>query len=317
MKRFSYHIFLLILLIINTSCHQKFQSYYYEIGCLPENMPPFSPKQEHKRVALVLGGGGARGMAHVGVLEEFQKAKIPIDLIVGCSAGSIVGALYANHPNAQDVKSVLDPLRRGDLMEIDLFTHCHALGHGNKLKLFLLKYLGHTTFAELKIPLVVVATDLYTGELVPLGEGPVAPAVHASSAFPFFFSPVYLYKRLYIDGGTVNPIPVEVARLYDVDIVVAVDLSELLPEALPSNLFGVLKRAIEIQFFKHSEVCVSSADIIIRPEVCQVGIFDEGYNQLSYEAGREAAREAIPYIMQMLSIKSGENVPGCMSAPGP
>lgn len=278
------------------------------MGCLPEEIPPFTPKAEKMRLVLVLGGGGARGMAHVGVLEELERAQIPIDLIVGCSAGAIVGALYANHPRAEHIKNILSPLRRSDLMELDLFTYCHGLGHGNKLKRFLLCHLEHIPFEELKIPLVIVATDLSTGELVAFNEGPVAPAVHASSAFPFFFSPLFLYNRIFIDGGTVNPIPVDVARLHNADVIIGVDLSELLPDTLPTNMFGVLKRAIEIQFYRQSEACTDGADLIIRPEVSDVGVFSEGFNKLTYDAGREAARAAIPYIRELLKIKTQSGV---------
>lgn len=267
---------------------------------------PECPKPACVRVALVLGGGGARGMAHVGVLEEFERAGIPIDIIVGCSAGSIVGALYADHPHACYVKHVLEPLRKWDILDIKLFSARYGLVQGQSLRKFLKRSLHCRNFDELQIPLYVVATDIYAGKLVPISTGPIIPAVHASAAVPFVFAPVLLYGRVLVDGGVADPIPVSIARKLDADVVVAVDLSELLPKSCPTNLFGVASRSAEIKFLLQSESCVRDADIIIRPELGEIGMFDDDSNEASYQAGRKAAHEAIPRIIKALEKRQTE-----------
>lgn len=290
------HFIISLLLILTASaCQTK-----YVKSDPPEPLPVYHPPKTPVRLALVLGGGGARGLAHVGVLEEFERADIPIDLIVGCSSGSIVGALYANHPHAYYIKTLVEKLKRNDLIDINLLDMRYGLTQGKSLKKFLCKYLENKEFNQLHIPLIVVATDLLEGELVCLGGGPIIPAVHASSAYPLYFTPVEIYGRVLVDGGVVDPVPVEIARQNNAQIIVAVDLSELLPMTSPTNLFGVAKRCAEIKFLKQSESCLRGADFIIRPEIRHIGTFDDKCNQAIYEAGRLAARQAIPQILEAL-----------------
>lgn len=301
MKRsfhFLYLILIVVLFLTASACQTK-----YVLPDSPEPLPAYLPPKTPVRLALVLGGGGARGLAHVGVLEEFERADIPIDLIIGCSSGSIVGALYANHPHAYYIKTLVEKLKRNDLIDINLFDIRYGLTQGKSLKKFLCKYLGDKEFNQLHIPLLIVATDLLEGELVCLGGGPVIPAVHASCAYPLYFTPVEIYGRVLVDGGVVDPIPVEIARQNHAEIIVAVDLSELLPKTSPANLFGVAKRCAEIKFFKQSESCIKGADIIIRPEIRHIGTFDDKCNQAIYEAGRLAARQALPEILEALRQK--------------
>ncbi len=292
------NIFLLgILLLLLCSCETKID--------LPENPPPIPvcPPPSCIRVALVLGGGGTKGMSHVGVLAEFEKAGIPIDVIIGCSAGSIVGALYADYPNAYYVQCLLKPLRKWDILDISLWYGRYGLVRGGSLRRFLKTHLSCTHFEDLQIPLYVVATDLIAGQLVCINSGPIIPAVHASSAVPLVFSPVYLYQRWLVDGGVADPIPVQVAKKLGAAIIVAVDLSVLLPETCPTNLFGIATRSAEIKFQLQSDSCIEGADVIIRPELGDMGLFDDRNPQHVYEAGCKAAREAIPQILDLLSQK--------------
>ncbi|MBA2369141.1 MAG: patatin-like phospholipase family protein [Candidatus Protochlamydia sp.] len=296
MRRYTFY-FLFILLFSFTGCATRF-SVPAEPRPVPKCLFPSCI-----RLALVLGGGGARGMAHVGVLEEFEKAGIPIDVIVGCSAGSVVGALYADCPNAGTVKSLLNPLKKWDILDLD-FSRCrYGLVQGRSFTRFLEKNLCAHSFEKLRIPLCIAATDLLEGKMVCLNSGPLIPAVHASSAVPFVFAPVQLHDRLLVDGGVTDPVPVCIAKKLHAEIIVAVDLSELLPKTCPSNLFGVAKRSAEIKFLLQSESCVDGADVVIRPELGGVGLFDDRNNEHVYEAGRKAAREAIPKIIDLLEQK--------------
>lgn len=303
----SFTIFFIFLFCLG-GCGHTFQCYHKEFPYthypLPEEMPMVSPEPE---VILVLGGGGARGMAHVGILEEFEKAKIPVDLIVGCSIGSLVGALYAECPDAARLKCLLGPIKRKHFMEIDWTSMRYGLGRGDPLKCFLLRNLGPKEFHEMRIPFIVVATDLCSGELIHISSGPVAPAVHASCAYPLFFTPVRAYERYLVDGGVVDPIPVELAKYYHPKLIIAVDLSESVPSSFPDHLFGVAKRCTEIKFRRQSESCVRNADVIVRPELGDIGIFTEGFNHVIYEAGKKAAQEMIPEIQSLMRERGIQN----------
>lgn len=302
--KYSYRIkpvlLVLCLSLLVLSCSTRYE-YLDDPPPIPE-----CPRPSCVRVALVLGGGGARGMAHVGVLEEFEQAGIPIDAIIGCSAGSIVGALYADHPNACYVRQVLEPLRVWDILDIKVFSARYGLVQGQSLRRFLTKNLCSRHFCQLQIPLYVVATDVYAGRLVSISTGPVIPAVHASAAVPFVFAPVLLHGRVLVDGGVADPIPVAVAKKLDADVIVAVDLSELLPKSCPTNLFGIASRSAEIKFLLQSESCVRDADVIIRPELGDIGMFDDKNNEAAYEAGRQAAREALPEIRKALARRAAK-----------
>jgi len=296
MRKFNINpvISCLLVLFLLCSCETKLH--------FPESPPPIpqSEPPENVRVALVLGGGGTKGVSHVGVLEVFEEAGIPIDVIVGCSAGSIVGALYANCPNAKYVRQILKPLKTWDILDINIWYGRYGLVQGGALRKFLRKNLSCRCFEELQIPLYVVATDIIAGELVCLSSGPIVPAVHASAAVPLVFTPVYYHQRWLVDGGVADPVPVRIARNTGAAIVIAVDLSGLLPETCPTNLFGVAARSAEIKFLLQSESCVKGADIIIRPELGDMGMFDDKNYQHVYESGRKAATEALPKIFELL-----------------
>ena len=284
----------LVLLFSGCLCPNRF---------VPDPNPPEPkcfPVPEKIRVALVLGSGGVRGMAHVGVLEVLEKAGIPIDLIVGCSAGSLVGALYADNPCIEDVKASVSRLKSYHLLDFDVLNCRYGLCQGRTLRKVLNDDLEAKTFKEPKIPLVVVAADLHSGELVPIASGELVKAVEASCSIPFVFVPIELNGRVLVDGGTINPVPVIVARDLHPDVIIAVDLCELLPPTFPKNLFNVFMRSVEIVFLWQNEVCTRHADVVIRPKMCEVGTFNDKAKYALYCAGRQAAEEALPHIRKIL-----------------
>jgi len=271
----------------------------YPFANAPEPIDPIYICKENIDIALVLGGGGARGMFHVGVLESLEEANIPIDMIVGCSAGSIVGSLYADRPDACKIRDLLICLKRTDLIDLDFFNCRYGLCHGHELISFMKRHLQCERFEDLKIPFLAVTTDLRTGELLTLGTGPIIPAVQASCCVPFFFRPVRLYGRVLVDGGIIDPNPVQIAKQYDPKMIIAVDLSEILPRTAPNNLFGIASRCYEISYYRHSQHCLSNADVIIRPNMEPIGMFDDKHTHKLYEAGKEAGRSAIPQIQEL------------------
>lgn len=288
-------LFMTLLCLFAGCCPHKY---------VPKGEPPPLPPicvPEKIRVALVLGGGGVRGMAHVGVIEELEKAGVCFDLIVGCSAGSIVGALYADCPCSEHIKEAVSKIKSNSILDINIWECRYGLSQGRSLHKVICEYLDAETFEELQVPLVVVASDLYSGELVPIGSGDLEKAVQASCSIPFLFVPQEHLGRILVDGGVINPVPVQVAKDLGAEIVIAVDLCELLPTTFPTNLFQIATRSAEIAFTWQNQTCTKGADVIIRPKMCGVGTFNDCMKPLLYEAGKEAAREALPRIQALLA----------------
>lgn len=252
-------------------------------------------------VALVLGAGGVRALTHLGVLEVFEEEGIPIDLIVGCSGGSIIGALYADQPNAKALKNKLLCLKTKDLLDPSFAAFPIGLVQGNALEYFLVDNLSCKEFKDLKIPFVAVATNVDNNHLVALDSGPIVPAVHASSALPPVFSPVVLYNQTLVDGGVIAPVPVDVARLYKPKLLIAVDISTPPPRCELSHALDILNRTLHIAFYELSRMQSRKADIFLHPNLSGYGTFDDEYNEELYEKGKETARVAIRSIKRALA----------------
>lgn len=297
-----YSILLLLSLFLFQSCGSPHRYVLnepvepLEIVWIPEKI----------RIALVLGSGGVRGMAHVGVLEEFEAEGIKVDLIVGCSAGSIVGALYADNPDITAIKAAVWKIRARSFFDFDIWNCRFGLSQDLCMRKVLNECLNAKTFDQLQIPLIVVTSDLYSGELVPIGHGELVPAIQASCSIPFVFVPCKHMGRVLVDGGVINPVPVKVAKDLGAEIIIAVDLSELLPKTYPTNLFQVATRSAEIAMMWQNEWCTRNADVVIRPKTCEVGVFNEKFKWELYEAGKLAAKEQMPLIKEILAARYQE-----------
>jgi len=265
--------------------------------------PPL-PHYNKIKIALVLGGGGVKGLAHVGVLEELANAGIKPDMIIGCSAGAIIGALYADNPDINHLKAILLGMIRDDLLDISLANLPFGLSSGSALQQFLNTQLHAKTFEELKIPFVVVATNLEFGDLVTFGTGPLEPAIRASAAFPGVFLPIQIEDQYFVDGGVVNAVPVEVAKKLGAEFVIAVDLSGDLPDTLPTHMLGILKRSLEISYNHQSNWAAKKADYVIKVPFKGVDTFDDGINEHVYELGRKAGRAVIDDLRSRLRLKN-------------
>lgn len=268
---------------------------------VPHELPVPTPVR-NVEIALVLGGGGARAIAQAGVIEILEKHHIPIDLIVGCSAGSIVGALYADDPNYQHLHSKIININKWDVLDPSIMDTIAGLSQlrgpvrGLGLQRFLLNNLHSKRFEDLKIPLVAVTTDIRSNELFLISSGPIIPAVHASSAIPPVFSPVYIYNRILIDGGVISPVPVEVARLYNPKLIIVVDISAPPAKDGLNNMFNLTYRSTEIFYYRLSRMEAKLADINIHPKLYGTGMFDDHEKAKLYEAGKVAALEHINLI---------------------
>jgi NTE family protein len=264
---------------------------------------PAISRRQQPRVVLVLGSGGARGLAHVGVLQVLEQSKIPIDLIVGTSAGSIAGALYADNPNAAALRDLMSNATRKDFVNFSLLHILNGPITGKALEQFLQTNMKANDFASLKIPFVAVATDLEKGEAYPITNGPIAPAVHASAALPPYFHSVSLDGRTLVDGGVTAPLAVEVARAYRPQVIIAVNVSGSLPPKMPGNSLSEVARSYSITLDVLEEFNERDANVVITPDVGTNGTFDVSDKEGLFEAGSKAAISALPQIKKVLAEK--------------
>lgn len=262
---------------------------------VPEMPPPVTKPIGNVNVALVLSSGGFRGAAHIGAIEVLEENKIPIDLIIGCSAGSFIGAFYADEPDIASVKNKLMGARYKHLVDTSWVGMIQAPFYptgpvrGVALQNFMLTNMRSRDFNDLKIPLVVVTTSIINNQLEELQTGPIIPAVHASAALPPYFAPVNVYQNSFVDGGVISPVPVSVAKKYNPKLVIVIDITKKPSISEPRNAFQITGRAIDISFFELSKRQSSTADIVIRPDIIGYGPFDDDYTEEFYQAGRRAA----------------------------
>ena len=181
---------------------------------------------ENPKVGLALSSGTARGLAHIGVLKALEEESIPIDMISGTSAGALVGACYAKEKKAKALEELalgIDWKRMAHLIDLNLIVLWKGFVQGQKVKSFLRSIIGDVRFEDLQIPLAIVATDIDSMEEIVIKEGSVIEAVRASISLPAVFTPMKWNNRFLIDGGVVNPLPVDVARNIGAEIVIAVN----------------------------------------------------------------------------------------------
>jgi NTE family protein len=178
-----------------------------------------------KKIGLALGGGAARGLAHIGVLEVLQKEGIPIDMVAGTSAGAIVGALYAQGKDSNEIKSLALEFGNRKLAHfVDPYLPKSGFIRGRKIQDLLVSYIGDIRFSDMKIPFACVATDVETGEEVVLDQGSVPEAVRASISIPGVFAVARWKGRYLVDGGVVNPVPVNILKGMGANFVIAVNV---------------------------------------------------------------------------------------------
>lgn len=270
----------------------------------PGTPPPLvAAHAPEPRIALVLGGGAARGFAHVGVLRVLEQEKIPVDLIVGTSVGSLIGALYAEERNSFELEWTAFKLEKEDLFDYGVMNVVTGMSFaaGERLERWVADKVKAKNIEEMKVPFAAVATDLNWGTRVVLDRGPVAKAVRASSAIPGVFPPVQHMGKILVDGGVVDNIPISVAREKGADLVVAVDISENLGNTNIRNVIDVVLQATNIMFALNVEHSKRGADVLVTPRIGDVTMLDFGQKKRCMQAGIEATREAVPRIRQAIT----------------
>ena len=225
-----------------------------------------------KKIGLVLGSGGLRGMAHIGVLKVLEEEKIPIAFIVGCSIGSLVGGLYASGYSAKRLDRMACRLKRSEW--IDIVIPRMGLFAGKKMLTAIDKMARQRMLEETKIPIYIVATDLCKGKEVVIQKGNLAEAIRASTAVPGIFEPFAKDGTLYVDGALVDPMPVDAARALGADIVVGVDLMHGSNVPVIDMIFDVVLQSIEVVQRQLGYEKYKDADMMICPEVSHISQSD-------------------------------------------
>ncbi len=259
------------------------------------SLPKVTPK-----LALVLGGGAARGFAHIGVIQILEESGIKPNMVVGTSAGSVVAAIYASGKTGAQLQRIADVMDQSALTDWNMSILKRGMMRGEALERFIRQQTGSKNMEQLPLLLGVVATDLQSGEGILFQKGDIATAVHASSAVPSVFEPVKIGDREYVDGGLVSPVPVRYARQMGADIVVAVDISSA-PEGNKSDdMFKILLQTFTIMSKSISSYELGQADVLIRPALLGVSSIEFANRQQSIDAGRAAMKQALPKLKLLL-----------------
>lgn len=257
------------------------------------------PIKKHP-VALVLGGGGAKGIAHVAAIEVLEEAGIPIDYIVGCSSGSIVGALYASRVDIKTIRQLLFDAKAKQIVENRTIPKRLGFMKHDRLREFLEKNLKATDFSELQIPLTVVATDLMKGDIVAFEDGALAPAIVASSSVPVLFEPVKYDNKILVDGGVVAALPVTTAKEKNPAMIIAIDISNNLPEETPGDFISIANRSLKIMHKKLSKLQQAEADIVISPTINMATLEeDEKKRKEFYLSVKKEMQKKLPEIKRL------------------
>jgi NTE family protein len=266
---------------------------------------PFSLiKQKQKRpvVALVLGSGGARGYAHIGVIEVLEQQGIRPDFIVGTSAGSIVGSIYASGKSATELRDIALKLKANDVRDVSVSLK--GFFDGKKVEDYINQQVHNTPLQKLKIPMYVVATELKAGSKTVFNYGNTGQAVRASTSIPSMFVPTKIRDVEYVDGGLVSPVPVDVARDLGADIVIAVDILAQPIHTETTNVWGLFNQNINIMQGRLAEEELKDADVVIQPDLREKAhIFDVKGREMTMQAGIDAAQAKLSDIELAIETK--------------
>jgi len=254
------------------------------------------------RIGLALGGGAARGFAHIGVLQVLEEQGIKPDLVVGTSAGSMVATLYAAGKTPVELESLAMSLDESTIT--DWVFPGRSVMKGEALAKFIRGYTGGRQIEQMPLPLGIVAADLRTGQPILFRRGDPGTAVRASSSVPAVFEPVKIAGHEYVDGGLVSPIPVKYARAMGADLVIAVDISAIPEGQSTKGAMDILLQTFNIMGHSISQYELQDADVVMRPKLAGVGGGNFGARRLSILAGREAALMVLQQLKEKIAAKT-------------
>jgi NTE family protein len=254
------------------------------------------------RIGLALGGGAARGFAHIGVIQVLEEQGIRPVLVAGTSAGSLVAALHASGKSGREMASLALAMDEGAIT--DWAFPARGLIRGEALARWVRQHTGGRLIEQMPMPLGILATDLDSGQPVLFRRGDTGQAVRASSAVPAVFQPVRINDREYVDGGLVAPVPVRFARQMGAEFVIAVDISTPPDGGATGDLMRMLLQTFAIMGRSISTLELRDADVVVRPALTGVGSADFTARQRAIQAGRDAMTTALPALRAKLAEAS-------------
>ena len=267
----------------------------------------FSRKDEHPAashppsIGLALGGGFARGIAHIGVLKVLEEEGIPIDAVAGTSVGALIGACYCSGLSAAEMEEVASKTRFASFARWTL-SRC-GFASSDRMVTFLTRTLKCKTFEGLRIPLGVTATDFNTGEGILFRTGPIIDPVRASCSYPGMFLPVEIGGRYLVDGMLSHPVPTRPVRQMGADKVLAIHLKGTWSNGgAPRHLFDVIGQSFAIAQDAMSSMWRSAADLVVEPEVAGFGYDDFKRSAELIRVGETAMRAALPEVKKWLEV---------------
>lgn len=251
-------------------------------------------------VGLALGGGASKGFAHVGIVKVLKENGIPVKVVTGTSAGSIVGSLFASGMSPDRLELEAEILGKTDLVDLTLSTS--GFIKGEKLQNYINRKVGGRQIQQFPIKFAAVATDFETGKAVAFNQGNAGQAVRASAAIPNVFQPVIIGRHTYVDGGLSQPVPVSAARRQGANFVIAVDISARPGKNISQGFFSYLDQTLNVMSVSALQNELGQADVVIKPQVLDLGAVG-GFDQKkrAIRLGEEAARAALPEIKRKLA----------------
>jgi NTE family protein len=260
-------------------------------------IPPLVPVK--LKIGLALGGGAAKGFAHIGVIKMLEASGIHPDVVAGTSAGSVVGALYASGMDAFQLQETAFGLDESKIRDVRIFSG--GLVQGQALQDYINELVHHQSIEQLKMPFAAVSTELETGTRTVFVRGNTGQAVRASSSIPGVFEPADVSGRHYVDGGVVSPVPVDAARQLGADFVIAVDISTRPSGSNPQGMVNIVGQTIAIMGQQLGRQEMARADVVIRPDINGIGSADFEQKNLAILEGEKATLAAIPAIRAKLA----------------
>ena len=267
---------------------------------LPPMPPPALPRKV--RIGLALGGGAARGFAHIGVIKALESQGIDADFVVGTSAGSVVGALYAAGNSGFELQRMAFDMDEAAISDwaMPLFGRSSGVLKGDALQAYVNKAVHNVPIEKLKIPFGAVATDLKNGQPILFRRGNTGMAVRASSSVPGVFQPVVIAGHTYVDGGLVAPVPVRFAREMGADFIIAVNISSQTDQQAAASSLEVLMQTFAIMGQRINQFELKDADIVIQPKLGTMKGSDFNGRNLAILAGEQAAFAVMPQLKEKL-----------------
>jgi NTE family protein len=286
----------------------------------PAALAPAAPPQplplRHVKIALALGGGAARGFAHIGVIKALEAQGIVPDIVVGTSAGSVVGALYASGYSGFALQKIALDMDEATISDwaVPFFGKSSGVLKGDALQAYVNKAVHNAPIEKLKIPFGAVATDLKTGQPILFRRGNTGMAVRASSAVPSVFQPVTIGNRTYVDGGLVAPVPVRFAKEMGAEFIIAVNISSATETQATVSSLDVLMQTFTIMGQRLNHFELKDADIVITPALGTMGSADFNGRNLAVLAGEQAAASVMAELKARLKARQSTPAPTSATA---